>query len=204
MPGDELLPSTPRKSMNRFKTRSKRFIALLASLIIGMILVYSGLQSKNSSQAHNNTSLSAKYQVVQVVDGDTAEISINGQTKKVRFIGMDTPEVVDPRKTVQCYGREASNRAHELLDDQYVSLEYDNKVGQNDKYGRTLAYIIMADGTNYNQKMIAEGYAHEYTYSSQTYKYQAEFKSAQVNAETSQLGLWSPNTCGGNTKQPAK
>jgi len=52
--------------------------------------------------------------------------------------------------------------------------------------------------------MIEEGYAHEYTYQSQPYKYQAEFKQAEDYAKTSQLGFWSPATCNGDTKQPVK
>lgn len=117
---------------------------------------------------------------------------------------MDTPEIVDPRKTVQCFGKEASNKAHELLDNQTVQLEFDKSVGEQDKYGRLLAYVILSDGSMYNKKMIAEGYAKEYTYQNQSYKYQAEFKSAQTDAETAWLGLWNQNTCAGDTTQPAK
>lgn len=189
--------------MNRVRSRTKKVTSLIISILVGATLVYAGLQNSNQRKVYSSTTTGADYQVHKVVDGDTAEITINGQNKTVRFIGMDTPEVVDPRKTVQCFGREASNRAHELLDGKVVKLEYDNNVGEQDKYGRLLAYIVLPDGTNYNQKMIADGYAHEYTYSNQAYKYQTKFKAAQMSAEVAQIGLWSPNTCGGNTTQPA-
>ncbi len=189
--------------MNRLRKHTKRSATLILSIIVGAVLVYSGMQAKNASKAGSAVGVSTNYSITKVIDGDTAEIIISGQNRRVRFIGMDTPEVVDPRKTVQCFGREASNRAHQLLDGQIVSLEYDNNVGEQDKYGRILAYVVLPDGTNYNKKMIAEGYAHEYTYSNQAYKYQAEFKAAQAGAEAAQLGLWSPSTCGGNTTQPA-
>src|SRR3989344_2606113 len=55
------------------------------------------------------------YSVVSVVDGDTVKLSIDGTTKTIRLIGLDTPETVDPRKPVQCFGKEASNKAKELL-----------------------------------------------------------------------------------------
>jgi micrococcal nuclease len=74
--------------------------------------------------------------VVRVVDGDTVVIAPD---TTVRLIGIDTPETVDPRKPVQCFGREASAYAHLLLDGRSVSLEYDPTQGRLDRYGRTLA-----------------------------------------------------------------
>jgi micrococcal nuclease len=144
------------------------------------------------------------YRVEQVVDGDTIELKVDGRMQKVRLIGMDTPEVVDPRKVVQCFGREASARAHEVLEGQTVRLEYDVQVGERDKYGRLLGYVFLPDGANYAEKMIRDGYAHEYTYQGQTYKYQATYKQAQLEAESASRGFWSESTCGGDTKQPAK
>jgi len=46
--------------------------------------------------------------VVRVIDGDTIEVYQNKEVKKIRLIGVNTPETVDPRKDVQCYGLEAS------------------------------------------------------------------------------------------------
>ena len=53
--------------------------------------------------------------VTKVVDGDTIHVNLNGHDTTIRIIGIDTPETVDPRKPVQCMGKEASNRAKELL-----------------------------------------------------------------------------------------
>jgi len=137
------------------------------------------------------------HRVVKVVDGDTIDVDIDGRTERLRLIGIDTPETVDPRKPVQCYGREASNKAKEILTGQFVTLESDPTQGERDKYKRLLRYVILADGTNFNLFMIAEGYAHEYTYHL-PYKYQADFKQAEVDARNGNKGLWSPNTCSGN------
>lgn len=137
------------------------------------------------------------YPVVKVVDGDTLDVNINGEVKRLRLIGIDTPETVDPRKPVQCFGKEASNKAKELLVGKSVGLESDESQGDQDKYGRLLRYVILQDGVNFNLYMIREGYAHEYTYD-EAYKYQKEFKSAQEEAIKSKKGLWSPNTCSGN------
>jgi endonuclease YncB( thermonuclease family) len=116
----------------------------------------------------------------------------------LRLIGMDTPETVDPRKPVQCFGKEASNKAKELLVGTKVRLEKDSTQGELDKYGRTLAYVYREDGLFYNKHMIEQGYAHEYTYNT-PYKYQAEFKAAQKSAQENQRGLWSSTTCNGDT-----
>lgn len=138
------------------------------------------------------------YVVTSVVDGDTIKVNINGTVETLRLIGMDTPETVDPRKPVQCFGKEASNKAKELLVGAKVRLEKDPTQGELDKYGRTLAYIYREDGLFYNKYMIEHGYAHEYTYNT-PYKYQAEFKAAQKSAQENLRGLWSPSTCNGDT-----
>ena len=138
------------------------------------------------------------YAVTNVVDGDTIKVNINGTVETLRLIGMDTPETVDPRKPVQCFGKEASNKAKELLSGTKVRLEKDPTQGELDKYGRTLAYIYREDGLFYNKHMIEQGYAHEYTYNT-PYKYQAEFKAAENSAQENMRGLWSPSTCNGDT-----
>lgn len=137
------------------------------------------------------------YTVTSVVDGDTIKINMNGTTETLRLIGMDTPETVDPRKPVQCFGVEASNKAKELLSGKQVRIETDASQGTRDVYGRLLVYVHRSDGLFFNKHMIEEGYAYEYTYNT-PYKYQGEFKSAQQSAEANQKGLWSPNTCNGD------
>lgn len=134
------------------------------------------------------------FKVVKVVDGDTIDVEIDGKIERLRLIGIDTPETVDPRKKVQCFGREASNKAKEMLLGRFVSLESDETQGERDKYKRLLRYVFLPDGTNFNLFMIAEGYAHEYTYDL-PYKYQTDFKQAEKIARENNKGLWNPNVC---------
>jgi micrococcal nuclease len=136
--------------------------------------------------------------VTRVVDGDTIKVS-NGKT--LRLIGVDTPETVDPRKPVQCFGREASAHAHALLDGVTVWLEYDPTQGRLDRYGRTLAYVWMSDGRLYNETIIGDGYAHQYTYDL-PYRYRNAFLAAERSARDAGRGLWSPTTCAGATNTP--
>lgn len=139
------------------------------------------------------------YSVVKVVDGDTVTISMNGKNVTLRLIGLDTPETVDPRKPVQCFGKEASGKMKRLLSGKSVRLEKDPSQGDLDKYGRLLAYVytptsVRSEGVLVNEYMIAEGYGHEYTYNL-PYKYQAEFKEAERMAREQKKGLWADGAC---------
>ncbi|TAL51155.1 hypothetical protein EPN81_00670 [Patescibacteria group bacterium] len=142
------------------------------------------------------------YAVTNVVDGDTIDVSINGEIMRLRLIGVDTPETKDPRKSIQCFGSEASAFTTATLLNQTVTLEADNSQGDVDKYDRLLRYVILSDGTNFNELLIRDGYAHEYTYDT-AYKYQTEFKAAQVDAEINKRGLWADDTCAGDTTSEA-
>lgn len=141
-------------------------------------------------------STSETYLVVSVVDGDTVAVEINGEKEVLRLIGINTPETVDPRKPVECFGKEASNKAKEILTGQRVRLEADPTQGELDKYNRLLRYVILEDGTNFNKKMIEDGYAYENTYNV-PYRYQTEFKEAEKTAREAGRGLWAKDTCNG-------
>lgn len=148
------------------------------------------------SQSEETSSAPATqyHAVTRVVDGDTFKVSINGQEETVRLIGIDTPESVDPRSPVECFGVEASNRAKQLLSGQRVRLEADPTQDERDRYGRILRYAWLENGAFFNQQMIAEGYAMEYTYNT-PYQHQSAFKQAQREAETAKWGLWADGAC---------
>lgn len=180
-------------------------------LIIGLIVVFLALAGQDWLRSSNagdfgTTVLVPKSpaehpllkpgfnSVTRVVDGDTIVVLINDVSEKVRLIGVDTPETVDPRKTVQCFGKEASAFTKSLLLNKIVRLEADVSQGDRDKYGRLLRYVFLEDGTLVNKEIIAKGYGHEYTYRL-PYKYQDEFKTAQRTARESQKGLWAQGVC---------
>lgn len=142
-----------------------------------------------------------RYRVVGVADGDTIKIDYNGKRTTVRLIGVNTPESVDPRRPVQCYGKEAAAWTKQQLTGQTVVLEADPSQANRDKYGRLLRYVFLPDGTNFNQYLITNGYAYEYTYDN-PYKYQAAFRRAQSEAQQAKRGLWADNTCAGQANAP--
>ena len=128
--------------------------------------------------------------VTRVVDGDTIKIE-GGQT--VRYIGIDTPETVHPQKTVECFGREASNKNKELVEGKFVQLERD--VSEVDKYGRLLRYVYV-DSVFANELLVKEGFAHASSYPPDV-KYQDLLSSAQQEAQSQNKGLWAG--CGDNS-----
>jgi micrococcal nuclease len=132
--------------------------------------------------------------VIKVIDGDTISVEISGKEETVRLIGINTPETVDPRKPVECFGKEASKKANEILTGKSVRLESDSSAGETDKYNRLLRYIFLEDGTGFNKMIISEGFAYEYTYDL-PYKYQAEFKKAEQEARDLKKGLWADGVC---------
>lgn len=139
------------------------------------------------------------HKVVKVIDGDTIQVVIDGKKETLRLIGIDAPETGDPRSLVSCFGNEATNKAKEILNGKSVQLEPDLTQGERDKYNRLLRYVFLENGTNFNNLMISQGFAHEYTYRI-PYKYQTEFKQAERQAREKKLGLWADNVC----SQPSK
>jgi len=132
--------------------------------------------------------------VTKVVDGDTFDVLLDGKTERIRLIGIDTPETVDPRKPVQCFGVEASKTAKALLTGKRVRLESDPTQDDRDVYGRLLRYAYVEDGPFFNEYTIAQGYAHEYTYEI-PYQFQQAFRDAERAARETGRGLWAEDAC---------
>lgn len=133
------------------------------------------------------------YQVVRVIDGDTIEVKIGAKKEKVRLIGIDTPETVHPTKSVECFGKEASDKAKKLMTGKKVKLEVDSTNSNRDKYQRLLRYVYLQNGTFVNAYMVQKGYANAYI--AFPFKYMEEFKKYQKDAMNKSLGLWNPNIC---------
>jgi micrococcal nuclease len=141
-------------------------------------------------------------QVVDVIDGDTLDVRLDGRVERVRLIGLNTPESVDPRRPVQCFGVEASAFTKSLVLEETIYLEYDNTQGERDQFDRLLAYVWLADGRLLNLELIGGGYAAQYTFNT-PYLYRDLFRSAERAARDSEAGLWSPQTCDGDFDAPA-
>lgn len=140
--------------------------------------------------------------VTNVVDGDTVDLLFDGEAKalRVRLLGINTPESVDPRRPVQCFGKEASKHVKELLLNKRVAAVSDIKADDRDKYGRLLRELVMGDGTDVNATLVAQGYAHAYLDYPLDKQRKAQLRQIQAEAQKQKQGLWNEKTCDGKSE----
>lgn len=128
--------------------------------------------------------------VLNVVDGDTIDVLIEGRRFRLRYIGVDTPETVDPRRPVECFGREAAERNRQLVAGRTVYLEKD--VSETDAFGRLLRYVWV-DGRMVNAALVEEGFATAATFPPDV-RHAALLAELEARARSQVRGLWGP-TC---------
>ena len=143
--------------------------------------------SDHSRESRNE--IPEKRLVIRVIDGDTIVVSPN---EKVRLIGVDTPETIHPKKAVQCFGKDAKEFTRRMVERRSLRLVLDeSNAARNhkDRYGRTLAYAYLTDGTMLNRELIRQGYAHAYTRF--PFRHLVEFRELERTARAESIGLWS-------------
>jgi micrococcal nuclease len=134
----------------------------------------------------DETSQSASALVTRVVDGDTVEVQIDGETEDVRYIGVDTPETVKPGAPVDCFGPQASDFNHRLVERRRVRLVFG--VERRDQYGRLLAYVYL--GNRFvNAELVRRGLAETLTIPPND-RFAARFKRLEIAAARAGRGLW--------------
>jgi micrococcal nuclease len=184
--------------MNKFIKKYKIKIALIASIIVFCsIATYISAPANPKYREIPKIDPAQPYQVTNVLDGDTFEVKVDQKLVTIRMLGIDTPETVDPRKPVQCFGKEASDNTKKMLEGQAVIIKIDKTQSILDKYGRVLAYVYGKDGSFINEYLLKEGYAHEYTYG-KPYQLKKEFKKLEKEASKNKKGLWGEH-CNGIT-----
>lgn len=122
--------------------------------------------------------------VERVVDGDTV-VLFSGE--RVRYIGVNTPELHHPQKPVEWYAREAKEFNRRLVEGKKVRLEFD--VERRDRYRRLLAYVFLEDGTFVNAELVRQGYAQVMTYPPNV-KHADLFLQLEREARAAERGLW--------------
>jgi micrococcal nuclease len=192
--------------MNKF---SRYGIPIITATIIIMVisfLIYLPIRSGVISDFMGRTTAQQKirsgdlpentYPVIKVVDGDTIDVLIDNQKVRVRLLGINSPESVDPRRPVECFGKESKKFLESIIAGQVVKLVTDPAKPNTDEYGRLLRYVYLGN-QSVNQTMIDEGYAYEYTYHDEDYLFQDNFKQSEQTARSEEKGLWSTSTCNG-------
>lgn len=136
--------------------------------------------------------------VLRVVDGDTLQVRVAGRAEKVRLIGVDTPESVDPRRPVQYFGKEAAEFTRSLASGRTVTLRGEEGAPGRDKYNRLLRYVFLPDGRLLNAEIIRLGFGHAYL--KYPFSRMEEFRAHERRARVQGLGLWAAGAPGA---QPA-
>jgi len=176
------------------KRRELRYIQ--AIVLVAASLIYFGVKAIAPAKITGPKKGSLLY-VDRVIDGDTIKLS---DGERVRFIGVDTPEVHYSAKllndaarsnrdtaAIQALGKKASDFTKTLVKDKRVRLEFD--VERRDKYKRLLAYVYLEDGTFVNAKILEAGYGQLMTVPPNV-KYADYFLKLEREARENRRGLW--------------
>ena len=163
--------------MNRKKINLRKFPLWVVMVGLCATVLARAVEQKSQPQIVSAV-------VERAVDGDTVLLA---DGERVRYIGMDTPELHHPRKPVQPYAREAWEFNRKLVEGRKVRLEFD--VERRDRYGRLLAYVFLEDGRFVNAELVKEGYAQLLTIPPNV-KYVDLFVGLQRQAREAKKGLW--------------
>jgi len=125
-------------------------------------------------------------QVTRVIDGDTIEVDIDGVIYKVRYIGLDAPELDDKRAEFCALAQEATRYNRQLVEGQTVRLEKD--ISETDKYGRLLRYVYV-DDIFVNAELVEQGLAWAEAYEPDT-KYQDYLEELEMEAKQGGKEIW--------------
>lgn len=171
----------------------------LAVLLLVLIYTYESFSDQNISAQKQVYSENREqvYTVTRVIDGDTLDVTQGDTTLRIRLIGINTPESVDPRRPRECYGKEASELMKEIAFGKDVKLVYDIHKPRKDDNGRELAYVVRNDDLDLGAYMIESGAAYEYTYKREYYENQQRYIDLETKAKEMKRGLWAENTCNG-------
>ena len=148
-----------------------------AALFLAIIAGY-------ASQANSGQAMAV---VIKVFDGDTILVRTIEGKRKIRILGIDTPEKKGPYTKEEPFGKEAGRRMAVLLAGRRVMLLYEGE-RKRDKYGRDLATVILPDGRDPSETLITEGLAE--VYRNATFIRKKRYLMLERQARKDCVGLW--------------
>ena len=128
-------------------------------------------------------------EVMAIVDGDTIRVAAGDGSERVRYTGIDAPEMARDGEPAEPFADAATERNAELLEDGRVCLERD--VSDRDRFDRLLRYIWLEDGTLVNETLLREGLAHVVTFPPDVRYHESRFEPAEAEARAAGRGIWS-------------
>jgi micrococcal nuclease len=145
----------------------------------------------------------AGARVERVVDGDTLRVSVDGRSRAVRLLGIDTPETHRPGTPVECGGLQAAAHMRSLAPPgTWVRLFSDAGQDRVDRYGRLLAYVRLPSGRFAEDAQLEAGWATVYVYAGRPVALYPRFQGEQDAARAARRGVWS--SCGGRFHSAAR
>jgi micrococcal nuclease len=166
-------------------------VALAAAAALGLALVTRGGPEAGGAR------------VERVVDGDTLRVSIDGRSRSVRLLGIDTPETHRPGTPVECGGPQATAHMQALAPaGTRVRLFTDPSQDRVDRYGRLLAYVRLPSGRFAEDSQLESGWASVYVYGGKPVSLYPRFRSEQQAARARGRGVWA--ACGGQFHSAAR
>lgn len=132
------------------------------------------------------------FTVDRVIDGDTVDVATDGGTvKRVRVLGIDTPESVHPDQPIECMGPEASETATSLAPvGAKATVVTDAAADSEDAYGRTLGHVLIKDEVNWGEAMLSSGLARTTDF---PHSLQESYAGTEQTAQHEDAGIW--GTC---------
>ena len=123
--------------------------------------------------------------VVRVIDGDTIDVDYNGAIERVRYIGIDTPELY-AGTAPECFATAATAANRDWLAGGEVQLIPDTE--DRDAYNRLLRYVYV-DDVFINAELVRGGFATALPIAPNT-EHARAFQSLEAAAKAQSVGLW--------------
>lgn len=173
--------------------------AVVVATLLALAGCTAALPGAGGAEQFGGDGVSAE--VVAVVDGDTVEVSVDGDTETVRLVGVDTPEThVDTapaefegvpdteagRACLRRHGERATEFARSELAGETVRLVADPETDRRGDYGRLLLYVLV-DGASFNRRLVETGHARVFT---SGFSRQPEYLDLEATAREADRGLW--------------
>ena len=180
--------------------RPERMIGVLIVLAIAAaIVVFVAMASEpdpagqqGGAEGDGPTEDAVRADVVHVSDGDTIVVRIDGRTERVRYVGIDAPEVAhaEDGTAAECWGDEAADANAALVDVRDVELEAD--VSDRDRFGSLHRHVWVAAGDGWQlvaKALVSSGAVEARSYPPDTAR-DEEFDAAERTARSTSVGLW--------------
>jgi endonuclease YncB( thermonuclease family) len=180
-------------------------IALILALIVPRLMHRDAAPNSltvpetNIPQSRPTSLLTENWKVIRVADGDTITVTRGSLKEKIRFCGIDAPEVKHGDEPGQPLGQESKANLQRLIDEAggIVQLE----VVDSDRYGRQVAevFTVLRDGSQrfLQEEQVKSGLAYHYAKYSGNCPHRDAIVSAQAIGQTNHAGVW-----GGNYEKP--